>query len=465
MQLLAEIRNGESETLELKRSMPTEDKKYLKTVAAFANGKGGKIVFGIEDETFRVIGVPKEKLFVYLDSITNAIAENCSPSIVPNIFFQAMGQKTVIVLEIQPGQNKPYFIKREGLTDGTYVRIGATTRRATAEKLHELFLYGKRLSFDEMPFGEKPATSADIERLCQAIKRFSKKNVTRKNLESWLLLVPYRDKRFPSNAFELLTNNAFTFAKIQCARFKGREKGIFIDKKDFDGPLYEQIEKAYDFVLSHINLSAKIQGVLRKEEYEIPPEAIREVVINAVVHRNYLVPSFIQIAVYDDRVEVSSPGALFGGITIEEMKTGSSSIRNKVLADVFAKMNIIEHWGSGILKVFSLCREKGLREPSIEERTESLVIALWRKATQKATQKTTRKTTQKATRKISNAEMRILDLVRENAELSRGEIAEKLGNMTPDGVKYHLANLQRKGALKRVGGRKFGSWLVLENKK
>ena len=453
MQLLSEIKNGESETLELKRSMPTEDKKYLKTVSAFANGKGGKIVFGIEDETLRVIGVPKEKLFVYMDSITNAIAENCSPSIVPNIFFQAIGQKTVIVLEIQSGQNKPYFVRREGLADGTYVRIGATTRRATDEKLQELILFGKRLSFDEMPFGENPAASFDIESLCQTIRKFSKKNVTRKNLESWQLLVPYKNRKFPSNAFELLTKNSFTFAKIQCARFKGKEKGIFIDKKDFDGPLYEQIEKAYDFVLSHIHLSAKIQGVLRKEEYEIPPEAIREVVINAVVHRNYLVPSFIQIAVYDDRIEVSSPGSLFGGITIEEMKTGSSSIRNKVLADVFAKMNIIEHWGSGILKVFSLCREKGLKEPSIVEKTESILFSLWRKTTQKTTQK------------LSDMEMRILELVRENVELSRGEIAEKLGNITPDGVKYHLSNLQKKGALKRVGGRKFGSWLVLENKK
>lgn len=270
-------------------------------------------------ETLRIIGVAKEKLFVYMDSITNAIAENCSPSIVPNIFFQAIGQKTVVVLEIQPGQNKPYFVRREGLTEGTYVRIGATTRRVTDEKLQELILFGKRLSFDEMPFGEKPAASADIESLCQTVKKFSKKNVTRKNLESWQLLVPYKNKKFPSNAFELLTKNSFTFAKIQCARFKGREKG--------------------------------------------------------------------------------------------------------------------------------------LKEPSIEEKTESLLISLWRRTTQKTTQK------------LSNVEMQILELVRENAELSRGEIAEKLGNMTPDGVKYHLSNLQKKGALKRIGGRKFGSWIVLEVKK
>lgn len=179
----------------------------------------------------------------------------------------------------------------------------------------------------------------------------------------------------------------------------------------------------------------------------------------------HFLPSFIQIAVYDDRVEVSSPGSLFGGITIEEMKTGSSSIRNKVLADVLAKMNIIEHWGSGILKVFSLCREKGLKEPTIEEKTESLLFSLWRKTTQKATPKATPKATQKAAQKLSSVEMQILELVQENAELSRGEIAERLGNMTLDGVKYHLSNLQKKGALKRVGGRKFGAWIVLENKK
>ena len=208
------------------------------------------------------------------------------------------------------------------------------------------------------------------------------------------------------------------------------------------------MEAAYNFVLSHINLSAHIEGLLRVEDYEIPAEAIREIIINAITHRNYLTPSYIQVAIFDDRVEISSPGGLYGGITIEEMKNGSSSIRNKVLADIFAKMELVEHWGIGIKKVFSLCKEKGLKEPVVEEKNESIVVTLWRVTTQKTTQKTT------------ETEEKILAYLYENKTATRNEIASALGTITADGVKYNLAQLQSKGLLKRVGGRKNGCWEI-----
>lgn len=305
-----EIKRGESNTLELKQTPPNEEKRYLKTVVAFANGRGGRIVFGVEDTALNILGVDRDKLFVYMDSIANAISENCTPAIIPDILFQTIGDKTVIIVEIHPGQNKPYFIKKEGITEGTYVRTGATTRKATYEKLQEFILFGKHQSYDELPFSEMPVEQARIHSLCKVISEYSKKKVTKENLKSWGLLLKHNDIIVPSNAFELFTTNTFTFAKTQCARFKGKTKGIFIDKRDFEGPLYSQIEDAYKFVLAHINLNAHIEGILRVEEYEIPPEAIREVIINAIVHRNYLTPSYVQIAVYDDRVEVSKPWRL-----------------------------------------------------------------------------------------------------------------------------------------------------------
>ena len=109
-----------------------------------------------------------------------------------------------------------------------------------------------------------------------------------------------------------MTNNTFPFAKIQCALFKGTERVIFIDKRDFEGPLYEQIEEAYEFVLKHINLGAEINGLVRTDTYELPTEAIREAIVNAMTHRNFLDRSCVQVAVYDDRVEITSPGMLYG---------------------------------------------------------------------------------------------------------------------------------------------------------
>jgi len=134
----------------------------------------------------------------------------------------------------------------------------------------------------------------------------------------------------------------FRFSKIQCALFKGIERDIFIDKKEYNGPLYEQIEQAYQFVLRHINLGAEIDGLVRKDVYELPVGAIREMIVNAVCHRNYMDNASVQVAIYDDRVEVTSPGMLYGGLTLEEAMSGRSKIRNRAVAEVFSRMDIIE---------------------------------------------------------------------------------------------------------------------------
>lgn len=111
----------------------------------------------------------------------------------------------------------------------------------------------------------------------------------------------------------LLTENDFPQAKIQCAVFKGTTRSIFIDKKEYTGPIYRQIDEAYQFVLRNIKLGAKIKGLVRVDSYEILVDSIRELIINAVTHRSYLDEGCVQIAIFDDRIEITSPGMLFGG--------------------------------------------------------------------------------------------------------------------------------------------------------
>ncbi|MCK9170513.1 MAG: putative DNA binding domain-containing protein [Treponema sp.] len=448
MTLFESIQMGESKTLEFKRQIPLDDKKYLKTVVAFANGSGGRIVFGVDDETREITGVDPDKLFIYMDSIANAVSEVCTPSIVPDIVFQTVGNKTVIVVEIHPGQNKPYFIKKEGVTDGTYIRVGATTRKAEYEKIQEYILFGRHQYYDEMPFSEIPVEMNRVDSLCTAIAEYTKKTVSKENLTGWGILIKQENDYIPSNAFELLTENTFTFAKIQCGRFKGTDKTVFIDKRDIEGPVYKQIDEAYKFVLEHINLGAHIEGILRIEQYELPPEAIREVIVNAVVHRNYLAHSFIQVSVYDDRVEVTSPGTLYGGITIEDMKNGSSSIRNRVLADVFGKMHLAEHWGTGMLKVFRLCSEYALKEPLIEERSESLVVTLWRKSGDKVAT-----SGDKVATSSDENTRKILGYLKSNSFITSG-IAQQLTSLSPSGVRKILVKLVKQNVLTTLGDNK-----------
>ena len=125
------------------------------------------------------------------------------------------------------------------------------------------------------------------------------------------------------------------------------KRQVFIDRREYTGPLWKQIDEAFQFVLRNIHLGATIVGIYRQDVYEIPPDAIRELIINAMVHRSYLDHGTIQVAVYDNRLEITSPGKLPMGQTMERMKEGYSKIRNEALAHAFAYMNLIEHWGSG----------------------------------------------------------------------------------------------------------------------
>ena len=141
--------------------------------------------------------------------------------------------------------------------------------------------------------------------------------------------------------------------------FKGTTKAVFVDRREYTGPLWEQIDEAFQFVLRNIHLGATIVGIYRQDVYEIPPDAIRELIINAMVHRSYLDHGTIQVAVYDNRLEITSPGKLPMGQTMERMKEGYSKIRNEALAHAFAYMNLIEHWGSGIPRIIDKVKEMG----------------------------------------------------------------------------------------------------------
>ena len=160
--------------------------------------------------------------------------------------------------------------------------------------------------------------------------------------------------------------------------FKGTTKAVFVDRREYTGPLWEQIDEAFQFVLRNIHLGAAIVGIYRQDIYEIPPEAIRELIINAMVHRSYLDHGTIQVAVYDNRLEITSPGKLPMGQTMERMKEGYSKIRNEALAHAFAYMNLIEHWGSGIPRIIDKVKAAGLREPEFIGGEVDLRINIYR---------------------------------------------------------------------------------------
>lgn len=261
------------------------------------------------------------------------------------------------------------------------IGVDATTRVAERYKVQELSLLGMNKTFDEIVQNDtKEAEYKDIDFLIKAFSSRSKRQVTIQNFVSWKLLSEENGKYYPSVAFRLLTNNDIHFARIQCGLFKGTDKVHFLDRKEFDGSVLEQIENAITFLIQHLNIGAEIKGLYRKDIYEIPEEILRELVTNAVMHRNYLLSSYIQICIFDDRIEIVSPGGIFGGLTIQDILEGRSSVRNEVLADAFLKMQLVEHWGTGLKRIREICVENDIEEPSYTATSSFFTATVKRKS-------------------------------------------------------------------------------------
>ena len=167
--LVDEIKFGESVNIEFKREVPQKSEKYIKSVIAFANTAGGKIVIGIDDETHEIVGVDKDGVFKIIDNITNTISDMCCPQIFPNIGVNTIEGKCVIVINIYPGANRPYYIKSLGKETGTYIRVSGTSRPADEAVLKDLELQGTLRSCDEMVCVVHKYDAGKADPLCGAI--------------------------------------------------------------------------------------------------------------------------------------------------------------------------------------------------------------------------------------------------------------------------------------------------------
>ncbi len=343
----------EGRRIEFKEALPKKA-DLCKTVVAFANDAGGEIFIGVKNKPRRVSGLPEESLIELEEKISNIIHDNCYPTILPEVSFINHKGKHIVVVKIYKGNNPPYFVKSKGPGKGTYIRVGSNNRVANMDIIDELERQKSNISYDSLPIHLKKVSELDISLFSKQFEEITGEKLTRTVLKKLNLIAEDQKRQFPTNALVLLSNDEiskklFPFAKIECARFKGTIPGNFIDQKTIDSPVSFQPEEAYEFVLRHISQGSTYEGVYRKDRWEYPVIAIREVIRNAVIHRDYsLKGKDIKVAVFDDKIEITSPGKLMPTINFDDMESGQSDIRNKVLAPVFKKLGIIEQWGNGL---------------------------------------------------------------------------------------------------------------------
>jgi predicted HTH transcriptional regulator len=405
-----------------------------------------------------------------IDKITNAISDSCEPLIIPDIAPQAVGDKTVIVVEISAGRQRPYYLKSLGMDKGTFIRTAGSTRLADRPFIQEMYYEDENRSFDNVVNKDIEVTDADIKSFCEDMKKEAQRNCmdekdakkvktpTKNNLITWGILKEENGVIRPTYAYYYLRGLDGVMSKIQCAVFKGNTRGIFVDKREYEGNLWEQVEQAYQFVLRNIHLGARIKGIHRQDVYELPPESIRELIINAVVNCSYLQGSLVQVAIYDNRLEISSPGGLMPGVTIEKMKEGFSKVRNHGIANAFVYMNLIEQWGSGIPKILTQTKEYGLPEVEFIDMENALRVNMYRafsndeKQTIKTNDKSKRQTinTNDNDKQKTSKEYAILEYLGRVDKAKTVDIAAVIG-LGPDRTRVILASMAKRNMIVAEG--------------
>ncbi|MEA3241150.1 MAG: putative DNA binding domain-containing protein, partial [Pseudomonadota bacterium] len=280
------LKAAEGKTLEFKRDI-SSPRNLLKTLVAFANTAGGRIIIGVEDKTRELLGI--DNPLDEEERLCSLIADSISPRLAPNIEMITVDDKTLLVIEVFLSNSRPHYLRSEGMENGVYVRLGSTNRQADRELIAELRRSVEGIPFDQLPMPELSIDDLDIKAARVAFG--SIRELDEAGLLSLKLLTRHQNKRVPTKGGMLLFGRQRTWhfndAWIQCGRFLGTEKIDIFDHIDIDVPLPQAVDEVMLFLKKHAYRGADLSEVRRKDVWSIPLGILREVIINALVHSDY----------------------------------------------------------------------------------------------------------------------------------------------------------------------------------
>ena len=361
------LKQHEGKTIEFKENcLPL--RKITQTVVAFANTAGGTLIVGIRDKTKEIVGLLdplKEE-----ERLSNVFADNIRPLLIPDIQIHSFRDRSLIIVSV-PHLTGPYYIRSDGVEKGVYVRLGSSNRKAGIEMVESIRRLARNISFDEQPCTESNSEDIDFRAASEFFESVSRR-LTPAACTTLGLMISQGPKEIPTYGAVLLfgkrRRRLFPDAIIRCARFQGTDANRFLDQTEIDEPLPKAVETAISFIERHTLQGAEIGRVHRTEKPEYPVEAVREAVINAIVHTDYAISGMnIKMAVFDDRLEITNPGFLPFGLTLDAALSGASKLRNRLIGRVFRELKLIEQWGTGLNRMISACKAQGLQPPLFEE--------------------------------------------------------------------------------------------------
>ena len=396
----------ENEYTELKSTVVSD---ICKEIIAFANTKGGTLYVGVADDG-SIIGVDNaDKVTLQLN---NMVRDSIKPDVTMFVRYeiQDIEGKQILAVTVQKGTDRPYYIGSKGLKpNGVYVRNGSSSDPATDTAIRRMIKETDGDSFETMRSLEQALTFE------AAKSQFAKRKVPFDSTKMQTLGMVASDGIY-SNVAYLLSDQCVS--TIKAATFAGSDKSTFQDRREFSGSLFEQMEELYAYLDIRNQTKATFEGLYRTDTRDYPEEALREALLNSLVHRDYSFSASTLVSVYADRIEFVSVGGLPTGIGLADIMLGLSVCRNPKLAAVFYRLELIEAYGTGMPKIMNAYAGSGL-EPKIEVSANAFKITLPnRNATADAKQ---------ASNAEKSYETRILEYIKTNGQAVRSDIDALLG--------------------------------------
>lgn len=421
----------ESETVELKARVVDEIKNE---VVAFANSQGGTLYVGVLDDG-EWIGV--EDVDAALLQISNMVRDAIKPDVTMFVHYDVLERdgKRVISVSVQRGTDRPYYLAKKGLRPaGVYVRQGASVAPASDTAIREMIKETDGDRFEEMRALEQEltfvATSQEFE--LRGLVFGTEQMRTLKLI----------------NSDGLYTNLALLLSEqcpqtIKVAVFEGTDQSVFKDRREFSGSLLQQMNEVYDYLDKHNRIHSTFDKLLRIDTRDYPETALRETLLNLLVHRDYAYRASGLISVFSDRIEFVSIGGLMPGFLLEDIMAGVSVCRNQRLANVFYRLQLIEAYGTGMKKIMNAYRDMG-KTPDVEVTHNTFKIILPNVNGQED------RMAPSFSGVSGSDEEKILAVIRAQGEASRAEIERAIGVSTSTTTRL-LREMTQTGVLQRVG--------------
>ena len=384
-ELLKLIAAGESETVEFKREMDRAERLARETVA-LANRQGGIVLIGVDDDR-TVHGVTLQP--GYEEWVANVGAQTIDPPLRLTCVERTLQGKSVLAVHVPRGPHKPYCVREGEHRCIVYIRHGATSRPATREEIGGLYQEGGGLDFDLSPV--LGATVADlnmdlVEEYARGKLRISLDELPTElsqQLANWKILVEQNGERKVTLTGMLFFGDQpgdfLPQARLWLKRFRGltTDTGEWYPGKEIDAPVPRAIEEAIEFVKSY-TVVEETRGLKRVQKVEYIEEVVREALVNAIAHRNYIRRgSRIHVSMFDDRIEIRNPGPLPNGVTLDNIRFGVQATRNPTIVRYLRAYGYWEGDGLGVPRMIGLCRENGIREPSFSQMGDHVIVTVY----------------------------------------------------------------------------------------